>query len=733
MDVPPPKQDRSMMELQNSLNSISNIVKDLGANFNVPQQGPVARPATLIQKESYQAFPHPATPADRVVTSITLTQPDPANDPDNVGLQADHRTPAHHLFIEWPSMANFCNGVPFIQRLLEEGHRIDQYPMLMEQDRGLLRVWGVGEGTDTDLYDGAHVESDTPSPATVKEGLWGCPPADHSNPSTTNRDPPRYDLGGLGPDGKPDFNSKTLWELYRSYQDNIHSLHPFLNPAKLRKIIQEFQEVYSPDRIERKRSSTLHGDAYGVAEESARGSIERSLRNAIILLVLALGKVCLHTAKLPHPQSDRQPAANGTWGYHRDSPRSATDSFSSDASDTRARNINILPGMAYFSYASDILGNQSGGNTIAHAQAMLLAALYLGQYGRVLESWSWTNNACRICLVLIRREGNKVNRKMILTNAAGQTLVEEPSTEPILSAEERRRLNLIKCVYWTCLQMESDIIAEISELQPSAITQYQTHIEYPSGVYEFDGTSMHTKNLFLYSSQIHLRVILNDAHNSLYGARLAIDIDQIAVAGCARLEQFRPPSTDISVARLRAKYYGGYYVVLRPLLFKAIHYMKLPPTVSSNNSPPDTSNQYNPHRDIVDLSAEDEQALQIVQKCVESAIQSTIAFDRIGADENTPYRNYESQRRSRLIVPNVFGTLHAQFGNMLVLTAVYTSPMRRFLPDKNCLTKEMLTALFTRTQDILRELSGNSPVLSLDYEILDNLARQHDIYYRRPR
>lgn len=70
---------------------------------------------------------------------------------------------------------------------------------------------------------------------------------------------------------------------------------------------------------------------------------------------------------------------------------------------------------------------------------------------------------------------------------------------------------------------------------------------------------------------------------------------------------------------------------------------------------------------------------------------------------------------------------------MLVLTAVYTSPMRKFLPDQNCLTKETLTALFTRTQDILRELSGNSPVLSLDYEILDNLARQHGIHYRRPR
>ena len=68
---------------------------------------------------------------------------------------------------------------------------------------------------------------------------------------------------------------------------------------------------------------------------------------------------------------------------------------------------------------------------------------------------------------------------------------------------------------------------------------------------------------------------------------------------------------------------------------------------------------------------------------------------------------------------------------MLVLTAVYTSQMRRFLPDKNCLTKDTLTALFTRTQDILKELSGNSPVLALDHEILDNLARLYNIPYRR--
>lgn len=72
-----------------------------------------------------------------------------------------------------------------------------------------------------------------------------------------------------------------------------------------------------------------------------------------------------------------------------------------------------------------------------------------------------------------------------------------------------------------------------------------------------------------------------------------------------------------------------------------------------------------------------------------------------------------------------------QFGNILVLTAVYKSPMWRFLPKRDRLTKETLSALYQRTQDILDDLSGNSPILSLDYDILDNIARQHEIPYDR--
>ena len=77
-----------------------------------------------------------------------------------------------------------------------------------------------------------------------------------------------------------------------------------------------------------------------------------------------------------------------------------------------------------------------------------------------------------------------------------------------------------------CSLNHSDIVAELAELQPSAITEHQTDISYPSGIYESfnEGTqlpepmqSKQSNNMFIYSSQIHLRVLLNDAQNSLYG------------------------------------------------------------------------------------------------------------------------------------------------------------------------------------------------------------------------
>jgi len=66
----------------------------------------------------------------------------------------------------------------------------------------------------------------------------------------------------------------------------------------------------------------------------------------------------------------------------------------------------------------------------------------------------------------------------------------------------------------------------MSTLPPTNVSKYQDVITYPSGVYESFPDTLSSSNssdddmmtLFIYSSLIHLRVILNGAHNTLYGA-----------------------------------------------------------------------------------------------------------------------------------------------------------------------------------------------------------------------
>jgi hypothetical protein len=364
-------------------------------------------------------------------------------------------------------MSIFYQGIPYLRKLIDNGREVSDYPMQLEQDRGLLRVWGVGEGQD--LNDGVQGpgspessnDSEAPSPAPGKEGLWGYPfseaPDGTRKPGSTPRDYPipqqLRQENGLMADGRPDFTRNVMFELLRSYLETMHIFHPFMNETKLRRMFNDFSDQYSPDSkplnahspapihgVNRKRSgSNLDGLPAG------RGEIERSLHNAIVLLVLALGKVCSTTGPLPAPKNDRYSNIPSECASIRNSPY-PNGSFNSVNSEMfneyRPKNIDLLPGMAYYAYATDILGNQQGGNTVAHAQAMLLATLFLGQYARLLESWSWINIACRIALVLIRADYNKLLRV-------------NSDKRHTWSGKERYRLNVVMIVYWTALQLES--------------------------------------------------------------------------------------------------------------------------------------------------------------------------------------------------------------------------------------------------------------------------------------
>jgi len=249
-----------------------------------------------------------------------------------------------------------------------------------------------------------------------------------------------------------------------------------------------------------------------------------------------------------------------------------------------------------------------------------------------------------------------------------------------------------------------------------------------------------------------MRVILNGAHNALYGASGRKSFDSTNVREVAShatsylriLKQWRevlpaelawtddePPSTDLNVARLRAKYYGALYITLRPYLRIACHGVDYPPSHyngswSHHNSPAANDASTPTHRNInmVDLSDDQRDLVNVVSICVDSAIRSTIAFDRVGADPNSEYENYRITRTKRLVLTNIFGTLHAQFGNMLVLASVIKSKLFPHLPSSTKLTHRNLNALFDRTIHVIEEVAPNSPILKVDLEILRNVRRQ---------
>ncbi|KAI4633961.1 uncharacterized protein J4E87_001130 [Alternaria ethzedia] len=849
-DVPPPKQDRSMMQLQESVNSISEVLSQFVDQFNgwkssvesrlpqprdhemmsnhaspvasfsapprehgtsrwpTPIQGrghigrvnsnlkmesPIAPHSNMmsplggqasasIKQESQFAPPpqQPATPAESVRTDRShATETSPK---EQTGLQGDHTTPAHKLLDEWQQMSIFYQGIPYLRRLMDNGREVSDYPMQLEQDRGLLRVWGVGEGQD--LNDGAQGpgspessnDSEAASPAPGKEGLWGYPFSPDAGsvktPIGTPREyfshqPRQATSNGLGSDGRPDFSRPVMFELLRSYMETMHIFHPFMNETKLRRMFKDFSDQYSPDArpMNPRSPAPVHGVKRKHSESNfegglatGRGEIERSLRNAIVLLVLALGKVCAHTDPLPAPKNDRHPYVN-EWGTFRESPHPNGGSFTSETSDeNRPRNIDLLPGMAYYAYATDILGNQQGGNTVAHAQANLLAALFLSQYARVLESWSWINNACRIALVLIKADYSKLLRQ-------------NSDRRHTWSGKERYRLNLVMCVYWTALQLESDILAEMSTLPPSGISAHQSEIMYPEGVNESclqDQDSNFAQQevevragprqdlmMKLYSTQTFLRVVLNVAHNALYGPTGRMTFDPTSFKEVAHhalthkeiLEGWRKlltpelawsddelPSTDLNIARVRAKYYGGLYMMLRPYLKLASHTLEFPPPppgttgAAQHNSPsPYPSAATNRNVQMVDLSEDQHKIIKIACQCIDAAIRSTIAFDRVGEEPGSTYHYFTPTRKKRLIVTNVFGTLHAQFGNMLVLASVYKSKLYPLLPSDTWLTKANLAALFRRTISVISDVAQNSPILRMDLEILKNVQRQQGL------
>jgi hypothetical protein len=178
-------------------------------------------------------------------------------------------------------------------------------------------------------------------------------------------------------------------------------------------------------------------------------------------------------------------------------------------------------------------------------------------------------------------------------------------------------------------------------------------------------------------------------------------------------------STIRNVARMRAEYYRALYMVLLPCLQAAIA-LGLPRKDRKFNCSTSVHTEEYIDVQMAEPKRHHAKMFDYACICINAAVQSTTAFDRVGASDDSAYSGRESTRTQRLVLPNIFGTMHSRFGNVLILAEVYQSKMYQHLPHDTLLTPNSLAAMFERTISALEEIAPNSPTLQIDLQILQN-------------
>ena len=452
-------------EVQNTTSAATGMFRNkiAGSGRMLTEVGGVSNPATIQNSR-------PANPPEILL-----------EEDEQLTIPYQHTTAAHKL-LWWPSIRTLIDE----DFLTQETYVIDE-----EENRGVLRIYGRGEGSssgDALFEDDSDVEymsfgADEWGNIQYRDmgaGQWdrafgedgGMVVEDQAMPDQPHGhdDQARGGLSngnGPGEPGKLKFDRQTVLELLNSYLANIHILHPILDTATITHTALRFADRFdaseqqqqeptgnSPSaqypmtggpqpglgigmnmnndngsemRSPRHRANSISGkrkrshsqttssrsghlgpQAPGPAPQSPplKRSIPRNVHSALVLLVLALGSVCLHRRPVPGPLP--RPSQYSS-GYPTNTPPYSTNTTSPYSagsppyhSSRELRNVDVIPGLAYFAQALDIMGGLVGSNELENVQAGLLAGLYWGQLARVLDSWKWISWACMGCQILIR-------------------------------------------------------------------------------------------------------------------------------------------------------------------------------------------------------------------------------------------------------------------------------------------------------------------------------------------
>ncbi|KAI5807562.1 hypothetical protein DFH27DRAFT_546792 [Peziza echinospora] len=847
-EVPPPKQDRTLLEILTRLGRIETLLDSQGAPAGNPPPPTYSGRGSIHQSDhGMAALASAATSVAPIIGTSSAQQlnqinssasgnparPSPVASYSSVGqsgnlveqlLEEDdqltipyqHTTAAHKL-LWWDS----------IRTLIDEVYAENEgYIMQAEEERGSMRIWGRGEnaGSGSPFDENEDPEAAWGMAWDSNEGDWvdgsvrGYDMAseaafDESEDGSQPKQNLRSSAGGLTSSGTLRLDHETVRAYLDSYLSNIHVLHPILDRGIISRTTKEFVNRVTPPAHysspspftghdsssppshpslsrkpsipnvtgKRKRSTSNAGQMQPGGPNSsnsgqgrlhprtsstsgpppsrpqAKQRIPRTIHSALVLLVMALGSVCLHRQPIPGPLKP-QPASSPKNSYSPSFAQSTAAGTSPPFVPTGTppgyhtqqnsylhsqmhptyrppqkllRNVDIIPGLAYYAKATEILGALFGGNELENVQAGLLAGLYWGQLGRVLDSWKWISSASMGCQILV---------KMKLPQEKDQV-----------------RVDLIKRVFWSCMQLESDVLAEL-DLPPSGLSRLEDTMTLPNGICtktsDPDVREDDPLMWLYYLAQIALRKLLNRVHTALYKQQIGRNaLDTLHSLKIAReldfqLERWKntlpmdlrwnesdEPSSDINAARLRAKYFGARYIIHRPFVYQVVHGYLMSGSLNYNNGSPSMSvSEVGGSREATPAgrrlngtddgkappttsvsasspSSSPDQSLEAsCRKCLEAAVHSTTAFHAFSPSNHRP------------IITNVFGTAHAQFGNLLVLSAAYRSnELKHLVPS------HILSSLFSKTIFFLRTLSPISAALRKDLQILENTAIKLDL------
>jgi len=340
-----------------------------------------------------------------------------------------------------------------------------------------------------------------------------------------------------------------------------------------------------------------------------------------------------------------------------------------------------------------------------------LAGLYHGQLGRVMESHGYIAAGCRSLQVILRPKLDRF-RKAKMT---GQ--IPLPKDNPLLFA------------FWTCLQLESDIVAELP-CPHSGILTYEEDMPAPNYTAAV-GDGFEHEVIESYSAQLFLRKHLNQLHNMFY--KPEGEDDQFpkvvvkpsdhfpTIEACQEnlntIAKWAPlftwdadkgePARDILAARLRAKYYGAQVITYRHFVLKILEMSSKGGEIITEEFKANVSAPV-----VMDGKELDFKVIEFARNGIKALIYSTKAFHGLG-----------DPGRDRIVVTNIWGTAHAQWGNMLTLSAAYADPILSKLV-LGFVTREELQDLLEKTISFLSLSATPTSALAIDMKLLQHIGQK---------